>query len=287
MAELEVWASAPGRVPKISVPAYVRPHPLDPYSFLHVPSNTKHPIPADNVLHPLYRPLWDLQSFLKSAYAKKTHRFWAYVMLGMEELFERLGKKTLWLVTMQKGARLPFQVLDYCILSIFIITSVLTLYFLQVVYRERLTRGVGPELEYDKTGCFVVPAAPNPRHHKGWRSLGRSNTPDLILRTIEENFSAVVEFCGQLDWHLEYVPNPREEPSVVSAPPAAEGCDNLAEPCLLADHTQTTSADSVKHSLADNVYNVEHCVDSPAAADSHDVVVVSKRRDTTLGEVRS
>lgn len=78
------------------------------------------------------------------------------------------------------------------------------------MYGEAMEKNVDSSREYGKTGCFVVPCAPNPRHHKGWRSLGRSNTPDLILRTVEENITAIISFVSQLDWFNEYIPNPLE-----------------------------------------------------------------------------
>lgn len=82
---------------------------MDEYAFLHVPTNSKFVIPHDDTLHPLYRPLWPLQNFLKSTFAKRTHRFWSYVLAGLEEIFDR-HNKTLWVVNMLRGERLPFQV---------------------------------------------------------------------------------------------------------------------------------------------------------------------------------
>lgn len=42
--------------------------------------------------------------------------------------------------------------------------------------------------------------APNPDHSLGWRSFGRVHTPQLLLKTLDVNFTDILDECGTLDW---------------------------------------------------------------------------------------
>lgn len=181
LEDLQQWLAGPALIPRITYPHYITLHPCHADSFLYLPTNTRVRVGTDSGDGPRYRPLWEVQQFLKRH--KKHHRFWSILLQDLESMLRRTGNTYMWNITFLKGERLPFQ----------------------VVHGE----GGGCDLD-GSSGRFYVAAVPNPLHPQGWRSFGRSRTSELVIRCLERNLDTVKKHCEALDWHRIYVANPRE-----------------------------------------------------------------------------
>lgn len=108
LEDLQHWLAGPALIPRITYPHYITLHPCHADSFLYLPTNTRVRVGTDSGDGTRYRPLWEVQQFLKRH--KKHHRCWSILLQDLESMLRRTGNTYLWNIRFLKGERLPFQV---------------------------------------------------------------------------------------------------------------------------------------------------------------------------------